>query len=51
MQVLNDKEIIKRMHDHGADVQISTPEQPGSLVKSEGVKWKGVLIKARLTAE
>jgi 2-methylaconitate cis-trans-isomerase PrpF/tripartite-type tricarboxylate transporter receptor subunit TctC len=50
-QVLNDKEIIKRIEDHGADVETSTPEQLGALVKSELVKWKGVVSKARLTAE
>ncbi len=50
-QVLNDKEIIKRIEDHGADVESSTPEQLGALVKSELVKWKGVVQKARLTAD
>ena len=28
-QVLADKEIVKRMEDHGADVETSTPEQFG----------------------
>jgi 2-methylaconitate cis-trans-isomerase PrpF/tripartite-type tricarboxylate transporter receptor subunit TctC len=51
LQVLNDKETIKRLEDHGADVETSTPEQLGALVKSELVKWKGVVQKARLTAE
>ena len=50
-QVLADKEIIKRIEDHGADVESSTPEQFGALVKSELAKWKGVVQKARLTAE
>ncbi len=50
-QVLNDKEIIKRIEDHGADVETSTPEQLGSMVKSELVKWKAVVQKAKLTAE
>ena len=50
-QVLNDKEIIKRIEDHGADVETSTPEQLGALVKSEIVKWKAVVSRARLTAE
>jgi 2-methylaconitate cis-trans-isomerase PrpF/tripartite-type tricarboxylate transporter receptor subunit TctC len=50
-QVLADKEIIKRIEDHGADVESSTPEQLGALVKSELVKWKGVVQKAKLTAE
>jgi 2-methylaconitate cis-trans-isomerase PrpF/tripartite-type tricarboxylate transporter receptor subunit TctC len=50
-QILADKEIVKRMEDHGADVETSTPEQFGALVKSELVKWKGVVQRAKLTAE
>ena len=50
-QVLIDKEIVKRIEDHGADVETSTPEQLGALVKSELAKWKGVVQKARLTAD
>ena len=50
-EVLADKEIVKRMEDHGAMVQTSTPEQLGTLVKSELVKWKRVVEAARLTAD
>jgi 2-methylaconitate cis-trans-isomerase PrpF/tripartite-type tricarboxylate transporter receptor subunit TctC len=50
-QVLADKEVEKRMEDHGADVETSTPEQLGALVKSELVKWSGVVQKAKLTAD
>jgi tripartite-type tricarboxylate transporter receptor subunit TctC len=50
-QVLNDKEVIKRIEDHGADVETSTPEELGAMVKSELLKWKGVVQKARLTAD
>ena len=50
-QVLNDKDIVKRIEDHGADVESSTPEQLGSLVKSELVKWKAVVQKAKLSAD
>ena len=50
-EVLNDKEIVKRMEDHGADVDTSTPEQLGTLVKTELVKWKRVVQAAKLTAE
>jgi tripartite-type tricarboxylate transporter receptor subunit TctC len=50
-QVLADKEIVKRIEDHGADVETSTPEQFGQLVKSELVKWKGVVQRAKLTAD
>ncbi len=50
-QVLKDKEIEKRIEDHGADVEASTPEQLGALVKSELAKWKGVVQRAKLTAD
>lgn len=50
-EVLNDKEIIKRIEDHGADVESSTPEQLAALVKSELVKWKGVVQRGKLTAD
>jgi tripartite-type tricarboxylate transporter receptor subunit TctC len=50
-QVLADPEIIKRIEDHGADVESGTPEQLGALVKSELVKWKGVVQRAKLTAD
>ena len=39
------------MEEHGADVETSTPEQLGGLVKSELAKWKGVVQRAKLTAE
>jgi len=50
-QVLADPEIIKRIEDHGADVETSTPEKFGELVKTELVKWKAVVQRAKLTAE
>jgi tripartite-type tricarboxylate transporter receptor subunit TctC len=50
-EVLKDKAIEKRIEDHGADVETSTPEQLGALVKSELVKWKRVVQAAKLTAE
>jgi 2-methylaconitate cis-trans-isomerase PrpF/tripartite-type tricarboxylate transporter receptor subunit TctC len=50
-EVLSDKEIVKRMEDHGADVETSTPEQFGTLVKNELAKWKGVVQQAKLTAD
>jgi 2-methylaconitate cis-trans-isomerase PrpF/tripartite-type tricarboxylate transporter receptor subunit TctC len=50
-QVLADKEIVKRIEDHGADVETSTPEQFGELVKAELVRWKGVVQRAKLTAD
>nr|WP_279537329.1 tripartite tricarboxylate transporter substrate binding protein [Roseateles toxinivorans] len=50
-QVLNDKELVKRIEDHGADVETSTPEQLSALVKSELAKWKRVVAQAKLTAD
>ena len=50
-QVLSDKEIVKRIEDHGADVEGSTPEQLGQIVKAELVKWKRVVQQAKLTAD
>ena len=50
-QVLADKETVKRIEDHGADVETSTPEQLGALVKGELAKWKGVVQRAKLTAD
>ena len=50
-QVLADKDTIKRIEDHGADVETSTPEQFGELVKSELARWKGVVQRAKLTAD
>jgi 2-methylaconitate cis-trans-isomerase PrpF/tripartite-type tricarboxylate transporter receptor subunit TctC len=50
-QVLGDPEVIKRIEENGADVETSTPEQLGKLVKDELAKWKGVVQKAKLTAD
>ena len=50
-QVLADKETVKRIEDHGADVETSTPEQLGALVKNELARWKGVVQRAKLTAD
>src|SRR5438105_408308 len=49
-QVLADKETIKRMEDHGADVKTGTPEELRSLVQSELMKWKRVVQQGKLTA-
>jgi len=50
-QVLADKEVVKRIEDHGAVVESSSPDEFAALVKSELVKWKGVVQKAKLTAD
>ena len=49
--MLADKDIVKRMEEHGADVETSTPEQFGTLVKTELAKWKSVVQRAKLTAD
>jgi tripartite-type tricarboxylate transporter receptor subunit TctC len=51
VQALDDPEIIKRIEADGADVQSSTPEQLGTLVKNELVKWRRVVQTAKLTAD
>ena len=43
--------IQRGMADHGADVETSTPEQLGSLVKTELAKWKNVVVKAKITMD
>jgi tripartite-type tricarboxylate transporter receptor subunit TctC len=50
-EVLRDKDIEKRIEDHGADVEGSTPEQLAALVKSELDKWKRVVQAAKLSAD
>ena len=50
-QVLEDKEIEKRIEEHGADVRSSTPAELGALVKSELARWKAVVQRAKLTAD
>jgi hypothetical protein len=50
-QVLADKDIIKRIEEHGAEVKSSTPDELRAMVESELVKWKGVVQKAKLTAD
>lgn len=50
-QVLADKEVIKRMQEHGADVETSTPEKFGEMVKSELAKWTAVVQRAKLAAD
>jgi len=49
--VLNDPEIIKRIEGHGADVETSTPEQLGDMVRKDLVKWRQVVQRAKLQAD
>ena len=48
---LADPEIVKRIESQGADVEASTPEQLGELVRSDLAKWRGVVQRARLEAD
>jgi tripartite-type tricarboxylate transporter receptor subunit TctC len=50
-KVLEDKEIIKRIEGHGADVEASTPEQLGEIVRKDLVKWRQVVQRAKLQAD
>ena len=50
-QVLADKEVIKKIEGHGAVVQSSSPEQLRAMVETDLAKWKGVVQKAKLTAD
>lgn len=48
---LNDKEVVARIESHGAVVETSTPDELRQKVKSELVKWKGVVDSAKLVAD
>lgn len=50
-KVLQDKEIIQRIEGHGADVDTSTPEQLGEIVRKDLAKWRQVVQKAKLQAD
>ena len=50
-QVLADKEIVKRMEEHAAPTSRRAPRKLGALVKSELAKWKGVVQRAKRTAQ
>lgn len=50
-KVLQDKETIARIEGHGADVDTSTPEQLGEMVRKDLAKWRQVVQKAKLQAD
>lgn len=50
-QVLKDKDVVKRLEDHGADVDTMSLEQMRSFVAQEQVKWKKVVQEAGLKAD
>jgi tripartite-type tricarboxylate transporter receptor subunit TctC len=47
-QSLADKDIVRRLAEHGADAEASTPAQFGALVKTELAKWRGVVQRAQI---
>jgi len=49
--VLADEDVVRRMEDHGAHVQSSTPGELGALVERELAKWTRVVERAKLTAD
>lgn len=50
-KVLDDKDIIKRIEGHGADVETSTPEQLADMVRKDLSKWRQVVQRAKLQAD
>ena len=48
---LADKTVIKKLEDHGAEVETMTPEQMRDFVQQEQVKWKKVVQAAKLSAD
>jgi tripartite-type tricarboxylate transporter receptor subunit TctC len=50
-QVLADPAVIKRLEDHGAEVQTMGLDQMRTFVQAEQVKWKQVVTAAKLTAD
>ncbi len=50
-KVLNDKDVIQRIEGHGADVETSSPEQLGEMVRKDLAKWREVVQKAKLQAD
>ena len=50
-QVLADPAVVKRLEDHGAEVQTMGLDQMKTFVQAEQVKWKQVVTAAKLTAD
>jgi hypothetical protein len=50
-ELLADQAIVRRLAEHGADAEPSTPAQLGALVKTELAKWRGVVQRAQIRAD
>jgi tripartite-type tricarboxylate transporter receptor subunit TctC len=48
---LADKQVIKKLEEHGGEVETSTPEQLRTRVEQELVKWRRVVQQAKITAD
>ncbi len=48
---LADKQVIKKLEEHGGDVETSTPEELGVRVSQEIAKWKKVVQLAKISAD
>ena len=48
---LADKEVIKKLEEHGGEVETSTPEQLRARVEREATKWKKVVQLTKITAD
>jgi tripartite-type tricarboxylate transporter receptor subunit TctC len=50
-QSLADQDIVRRLAQHGADAEASSPAQFGDLVKTELAKWRGVVQRAHIRVD
>ncbi|MDM0114361.1 tripartite tricarboxylate transporter substrate binding protein [Variovorax sp. J22R133] len=50
-EALADKAVIKKLEDHGAEVETMSTDQMRTFVQQEQVKWKKVVQAAKLTAD
>ncbi|HSW16170.1 MAG TPA: tripartite tricarboxylate transporter substrate binding protein [Ramlibacter sp.] len=50
-EVLADPAVVKRLEEHGAEVEKMSPDQLRAYVQQEQVKWKKVVQAAKLTAD
>ncbi|MEP6719849.1 MAG: tripartite tricarboxylate transporter substrate binding protein [Variovorax sp.] len=50
-EALADKTVIKKLEDHGAEVETMSTEQMRTYIAQEQVKWKKVVQAAKLTAD
>jgi tripartite-type tricarboxylate transporter receptor subunit TctC len=49
--VLADKSVVRKLEDHGLEVQTMAPPQLQAFVQDEQVRWKKVVQAAKLTAD